>query len=133
MNALHNTFKYPVSKLLKSVTSNREQHVSDYDEAVINYKKILVEQLEEMLTNAKSGSHVNPHVGLRQPENHIKEYDQAITMLKMTSDKTIEIDGDTFARLVMDDWDWQTSFANNTKVYGSAALNKPGAYASIRG
>ena len=132
MNALGNTFKYPVSKLLTALTANREQHIKDYDEAVINYKKILIEELEKMLGLAKEGQAVGHNIALRKPESHVKQYDQAITMLNMTSDTEIEIDGYVFAQLVMDEWDWQDSFTSNTKSFSTFSLSRPGGYSSIR-
>ncbi len=132
MRGLHNTFKYPVSELLTAVTDNREQHIKDYDEAIINYKKILVEELEKTLALAKEGEKVDHDLRLRKPESHEKEYNQAISMLKMTSDTEIEIDGNVFAQLVMDEWDWQHSFSSNTRSYSGMSLSKPGAYSMVK-
>jgi len=132
MNGLHHTFQYPVAKLLESLQKNRETHLSEYKDALSNYKKLLVEELEKLTKDAKDGKKLDHEIPLRRPESHGREYDQAITMLQMTSETEIMIDGQTFAKLVMDDWDWQHSFTVNTKSYTTQALSQPGAYASVR-
>lgn len=132
MRGLNNTFKYPVAKLLIAVTKNRGIHISDYEDAMGNYKKLLKKELEALLEAIKKGQNIDHSINLKQPESHIEEYDQAIAMLKMTSDIKIEINGNTFAQLVMDKWDWQHSFASNTKVFMGTSLRKPGAYSQVR-
>jgi len=133
-NAINNTFKYPVAKLLDALNSNREQHVKDYVTAEKVYKDVLVLELQSMLDKANKGEEVEHTVRLRIPTSHVKEYDQAITMLKMTSDTEIEIDGDTFAKLVMDEWDWQDQFTRNTKSFAGLAGSSymaPGCYTKV--
>jgi len=133
-NAINNTFKYPVAKLLDALNTNREQHIKDYETAEKVYKEVLVLELKAMLEKAEKEEKVEHTVRLRIPTSHVKEYDQAITMLKMTSDTEIEIDGDTFAKLVMDEWDWQDNFTHNTKsfaVLAGSAYMAPGAYTTV--
>jgi len=132
-SAINNTFKYPVAKLLEALNLNREQHIKDYDTAEKVYKEVLVLELKSLLEKAEAGEEVEHVISLRTPTSHVREYDQAITMLEMTSDTEIEIDGSTFAKLVMDEWDWQGLFTRNTKAYTSIASTYmvPGAYSSV--
>lgn len=131
MNRLHNTFKYPATELLKAVKENREKHVADYKEAFINYRKLLKTELSDLVARVEKGGEIDHNIRLRKPESHEREYDQAIRMLEMTGDREIELDGQTFAKLVMDEWEWQQSFTTNTKSYGEAALALMGS-ASVR-
>ena len=110
---------YNTAALLKVVSENRENHIAAYEDAVTNYKKFLKKELEKMLAQLADGKLIDQNIKLRKPECHTKEYDKAIKMLTMTSDKEIELDEALFTQLVMDDWHWQRSFAANTMVYSS--------------
>lgn len=131
-NAIANSFQYPVAKLLEALKKNRETHLTEYKDATSNYRKLLGEELITMQGQVEQGLDIDHYVHLKKPESHVKEYDQAIAMLEMTSETQIEIDGHTFAKLVMDEWDWQQSFSSNTKMYTTMALQAPGAYTNIR-
>ena len=129
MRGLNNSFQYPVAKLLEKLKANRDQHIKDYEEAVGVYQKVVQEELKSMLAQATAGKEIDHRINLRKPESHVSEYDQAITMLEMTSETEIELDGNTFAKLVMDQWDWQHTFTHNTKAFNGIT---PGAYTTVR-
>lgn len=132
MNALNEKFTYPVKDLLKTVMENRTKHINDYKDAMTNYEKILKEELGSLLKAMEDGEEISHHINLRQPVSYEKEYTHAIRMLEMTSNKSIEIDGYAFAKLVMDEWEWQNDFKANTMAYSSGSLKKPGAYSNVR-
>jgi hypothetical protein len=121
--ALHNTFKYPVAKLLEALKVNRENHLKEYTNAWANYTHLLKEELLSLTAKVVEGKEIEHTIRLRKPERHDKEYDQAIRMLELTSETEVDIDGQTFAKLVMDEWEWQQSFTANTLSYTGAAGN----------
>lgn len=131
--ALNNTtFEYPVTKILAALHANRETHQKDYQDALKSYKSILKQELAVLSKMVEEGREIEHHINLRKPESHVREYDMAIQMLEMTAESDIKLDGKTFAKLVMDEWDWQDSFTNNTKSYAGASYTPPGVYTSIR-
>ena len=107
------------AELLEKVKTNREKHVSEYREAVVGYKKAAkaevtraMQRLHHSIEELEVGDCV-----LQVPENHAKDYDQVIEMLKMCVDDEITVRADEFACYVMDDWGWKEEFLEVTGAY----------------
>lgn len=106
--------------ILAKVRENRERHIAEYNQAVEDYKKelaILLQQEADKLlaqkTLVESGKFFKPeqpHIEIRMPESHEKDYDQVISMLEFETEEVIKVESDEFACYVMDDWDWKKSF-----------------------
>ncbi|MBE7465627.1 MAG: hypothetical protein HS116_19305 [Planctomycetes bacterium] len=110
-------FRYKRVDILRAVTVNRATHAKKYEVARAKYMKALTEKLKRMLGQVVEGQDVVLNIPLRKPVEFLKEYDQAIRMLELTCDEDIELDGTTFARLVLDDWPWKEDFASSTGSY----------------
>lgn len=112
-------FKYKTKDLISKLEENRKKHKDTYEVATIQYKKELEDELAAMLKKAKAGISISHLVNLEKPEEYLKEYDTALDILKMTSQKEVDIDQRTFAQLVRDEWDWKTSFLSKTVGYAA--------------
>ena len=115
-----NNLKYPHAVLLEKLEANRKNHKATYDEAKVEYAKQLKADFAGKLLQLEKGEEVNSHCALLKPVQYLADYDRAIAMLKMTTDKEIELDQQSFAQLVLDEWSWKSSFMTNTAVYGNA-------------
>lgn len=106
-------------ELLERVKANRDAHAGLYEKAQIKFRERAIEELETMIKAAKTGD-VRLHVGLTPPSDHTAEYDRAIDMLTMSQDDTLDVDGQTFAQLVRNEWAWfgQTTATNATYASG---------------
>jgi len=114
-------------ELLSKVKQNREKHIAEYKEAVEGYKEAALDEIQKGVDKLKSQveslndgemirlAAVSFHLPV--PENHEQDYDQVITMLEMSVDDELTIKSDEFACYVMDNWDWQTKFAEVSKLY----------------
>jgi reverse gyrase len=108
------------AELLDIVRSNAEKHVSEFNEAVGDYKKLA---LQTALTNAelaktaeleefrKIKSHPTP------PQSYEDSYRRAIRMLELSIDDIIEIEEDIFNQLVLDEWSWKRGFVTTNSMY----------------
>ena len=114
---MHNTFKYPKTKLLDAVKANRERHQKNYFDAMTKYREKLVDVLTSKLEVAKAGEPVSHRIDVVQPVEYLAEYDRAIMMFEMTVEEEIELDAGNFAQLVMDEWHWKDSFNSTTMSY----------------
>jgi len=112
--------KIKVSKeeLLNKVRSNREEHVKDYQEALVAYKEKAIKAIEQLLADAKNGN-IGHHVDVVKPREFIKDYDRAIEMIRMSVDTVLELSFQDFDQWVMNNWTWQESFKNSTGLYKS--------------
>jgi len=122
---------YNTLDLLNLVIENRGKHSALYEEAVTNYRGFLKKELYKMLSALEDGKLVDQNIKLKKPECYTKEYDKAIKMLSLTSDKEIKLTEDTFTKLVMDDWHWQRSFISNTMSYVGVGTSSPTAQLDI--
>jgi hypothetical protein len=114
-------------ELLERVKTNRENHIAEYEEAVIGYKekaKLEIEKamgrLAKRVDELEEGEVLilsSVHFNLEVPRNHEKDYDQVIQMLEMSVDDELEIMTDEFACYVMDDWTWKEDFVNVSNQY----------------
>jgi len=114
-----NTVKVKREELLAKVRSNRDAHRTLFLKAQEGYRKLVIEELDRMLQDAKDGLSIRRSVTLTEPSNHVKDYDRVVTMLEMSVDDTITLDAQDFDRYVMDSWDWSMfALATNTSLCG---------------
>jgi len=111
------TVRINKTDLLNTLRKNREQHLIDYNDAVVEYRKALVSKLEEMLAKAKDNHTVSHHIDLAKPMSYEDSYNTAISMLDYSVDTVIELDQMEFAQYVEDNWTWNQSFAMSTLSY----------------
>jgi hypothetical protein len=107
--------------LLKRIDENRAQHKSVVEEALANYRIEVIKELDAMLDEAKKGKKIRRQVRLVEPQDHTSDYDRVIDMLKMSTEDVIELDGQSFARYVRDEWEWFGQFANSNISYTRSA------------
>jgi hypothetical protein len=114
---INNKFKYPIKDLLKVVKENRKKHEDQYKSAMEAYRSRVVDVLRVNLDVAITGRDVDHDIGVIRPRQYLREYDRAIRMFEMTSEKEAELDSRTFAQLVMDEWSWKDDFISSTSAY----------------
>lgn len=113
-----NTVKVSKDELLSTLEGNREQHVIDYKEALVEYRKAAVAELTDMLKNAKSKSgKIKRSIVAPEPQSFESSYATAIRMLQMSVDDEIELTQQEFSQYVEDKWTWQGVFASSTMSY----------------
>ena len=108
-------------ELLVKLEENRAKHREIYEEAVVGYRKCVIEMLEERLDEIKDGGKINMSFAVVEPQNHTREYDIAIEMVKMAVDDTIELDQHQFQNYVMDEWNWTQNFLYCNANYSQTA------------
>ena len=121
-----NQVKVRRADLLAKVRTNRDAHRDLFLKAREGYRKLVIEELDRMLADAKAGLPIRRSVTLTEPSNHVKDYDRVITMLEMSVDDTVTLDAQDFDRYVMDNWDWSRfALATNT-AYAAKVPQAPG-------
>ena len=103
--------------LLIAIEENLVSHEAAYKEALDGYRDAVVEELEANLKLAKAGHDVDSYTNLEKPQSHVKQYLEAIEMVKWSEDEFIELDTRDFNRLVLDNWEWKDSFVRSQAFY----------------
>lgn len=102
-----NRVKVTRKDLLEKLTINRKSHRDLFLRAQEGYRKQVIEELDRMLSEARSGKPICRAIGLPEPQDHTSDYDRAIAMLEMSVDEHIEISATEFDMFVMDNWSWK--------------------------
>lgn len=109
--------KIVTKKLLKHLEVNRKKHIDSYQDMMDTYRKALVMELEEKLSLAKQQVDVDHRIKLERPVSYLSSYDQAIEMLKWTTELEVELDVSEFRQYVQDEWNWKGHFAGTETFY----------------
>lgn len=104
-------------ELLEKLKTNLESHRDQFLKAQDGYRAIVIEELDGMLRDAREGRKIITHVALPAPQDHTAAYQNAIAMLEMSVDETIEIDHHQFRQFVLDDWDWKMAAETVNAAY----------------
>lgn len=111
------TVKVSRNELLKSITTNRATHHTEYVEAEAGYRDAAIKQMAQNLKDAQDGKDIQRHLQLPQPDDHTEDYDREIKMLQMSVDDVIELTVHDFDRYVMDNWEWKQAVTATNMFY----------------
>lgn len=110
-------------KLLEIVRENLVKHMAQYEEAVVDYKALVLKITQHNLKVAKTGEMTefkNFKSLPSAPISYKDSYNRAIRMLELSVDSVIELEEHVFNRLVLDEWDWKHQFVGATMSYKDA-------------
>lgn len=115
-----NSVKINRLELLGIVKENATKHVAAYDEAVTDYKALVLKIMQNNLKLAKTGDLVEftkIKAVPQAPQNYASSYTRAIRMLELSVEEVIDIEQDTFNQLVLDEWVWKHNFVATSAMY----------------
>ena len=115
-----NSVKINRHELLAIVKENATKHVAAYDEAVDDYKAVVLKIAQNNLKLAKTGeleSFIKIKAVPSAPQNYASSYSRAIRMLELSVEDVIELEQDTFNQLVLDEWVWKHNFIATSAMY----------------
>jgi len=109
--------------LLKRLEENRSKHRDTFEQAMDVYQEKITELLLVLTTRAREGKIIPQRAlyDLPMPEDHTRDYDVAIEMLKFDVRKKFLLTEREFKRYMMDQWEWTESFTTNTVSYAASA------------
>lgn len=106
-------------KLLAIVTENKAKHITEYTEAVIDYKLAVTKVCTFNISEIEASRIDKLKEVPNQPTSYENSYVRAIRMLELSADSIIEVDELTFNQLVLDEWQWKNSFTTSNSFYKS--------------
>jgi len=81
------------------------------------YRERAIEQLNSFADDLKAGKSPKLYINLPVPEDHTKDYDAMLDMLKSSINTTIELDNERFRQFVRDEWEWKDRFLGTVNSY----------------
>lgn len=115
-----NAIKMKRTELLVLVRANKEKHIKDYEEAVKDYKSLVLKINTANLKLAKTADLTQfKHIRAQPqaPQSYEDSYKRAIRMLELSVEDIIEVEEDIFNQLVLDEWDWKQNFVTSATSY----------------
>lgn len=106
--------------LIAKLTSNRVQHVAEFDEAMHGWRDKITTRFEDTAQQAREGKLItlpDNLYRLQAPVSYEKDYTCAINMLEMHVSDIVELSTRDFQRFVQDDWDWKDQFSTLNASY----------------
>lgn len=117
-----NAIKMKRIELLDIVRANKLTHTAQFDEAVDDYKTLVLQVSTGNLKLAKTAD-VNEFKKMRRapdaPVSYEDSYKRAIRMLELSVEDIIEVEEDVFNQLVLDEWSWKRGFTASSMSYKS--------------
>jgi len=122
-----NTVTVKREELLTKVRTNRDAHRTLFLKAQEGYRKLVIEELDWMLADAKAGRSISRSINLAEPVDHTADYDRILAMLEMSVDDTIMLDAQEFNQYVLDNWEWSrlASYTNQSYAIGTPVPRAP--------
>ena len=80
------TVKIKVKELLAHLKTNRANHIKDYDEAMVAYRKAILDELKAKQTVASQNLDISHSLKTVRPTSYESSYDEAIAMLEWTTE-----------------------------------------------
>ena len=116
------TIRVRKDELLRALEKNRQKYRGIFLKAQEKYREMAIAELDKMLKDARSGKQFHRSISLVQPQDHMKDYDRAIQMVKWSVDDTLELNETEFAAYVQNRWEWLGSFRSTSEQYAGAAM-----------
>ena len=118
-----NSVKLNRLELLGIVIANKEKHILEFEESIEDFKAVVIKLTKENLKLAKSGD-LNKIAKIKlipsKPVSYENNYSRAIRMLELSVEDEIVVEEDVFNQLVLDEWQWKTSFLSNKPIWMSS-------------
>lgn len=112
-----NNVKVQKAALLAKLQTNRTSHRELFLKAQEGYRKVVIEELDKSLQDARAGKALRVFLQLQAPQDHTDDYDNVISMLEMSVDDVIELEAHDFQCYVMDKWTWMQAATTLNTMY----------------
>lgn len=117
-----NSVKIDKLKLMEIIVANKEKHIREYEESIIDFIKAVQIIIKKNLALAKAGT-LEEIAKIKEipsaPRSYETSYNKSISMLSLSVDVSVELDEREFSELVQDEWNWKNHFTVSNSVYKS--------------
>jgi hypothetical protein len=111
------TVKVKRLSLLEKLQSNRKAHRDIFLKAQEGYRIRVIQELDQMLAEARAGKSIRRAISLPEPQDHTADYDRVIAMLEMSVEDEVQVFSQEFDMYVMDNWAWKPMAKTSHDAY----------------
>jgi hypothetical protein len=107
------TIKVKKEKLIEQIRKNKENHIKEYDKAIVAYKEEALKQLKKQIERVEEGA-LDAKLELITPINNAENYDKIIEMFEWEVEEVVELEQNEFNEYVQDETEFamQAKFSN---------------------
>lgn len=110
------------SDLVEILHLNKDKHIKEYNESVVDYKQAAIKLAKQHMKLAKTED-LDQIKRIRAmpnpPSSYEDSYNRAIRMMELSVEDVIELEEDVFNQLVLDEWSWKHQFNTSASLYKS--------------
>ncbi len=106
--------------LAKILDKNLSEHRAKFEKGIEGFRKLVVEEMEKNLADAKAGRKIQCSIYLKCPEDHTEDYERVIRMCELEHEDLMELTTHEFDCYVMDRWPWMEQFTATNAGYLNA-------------
>jgi len=116
-----NTVSVKKAELVKVLTTNRDIHKKEHEEALQGYLILVTKALKKKLKKVEAGKEFDLNFyNLVKPENHEDDYQNVIDMLGVTGQESVDITMDDYQKYYKNNWSWHGHWHLSNKMYFDA-------------
>lgn len=104
--------------LIQKIKENKENHIKEFDKAVVAYKEEAEKQLMKELARLNTDGALDIKLDLITPVNNADNYDKILQMFEWEQNEIVKLQQDEFREYVQDEFD----FAITARMSNSAYL-----------
>jgi hypothetical protein len=108
--------------LIKIMEENRRRHRTVFNDALAGYDREAEKVLREHTESLRAGKHPEIRILLDRPEDHTRDYDRVLGMLRMHTGDTFELDEGSYRMYVDDDWAWKRQWLDTSNTYAAMSV-----------
>ena len=105
------------TELIEILVRNRNTHEREFKESMEGYFVKAKRDALALLKAIDERTESTISLVMPKPRSYVKEYNDTIEMLRLSVDKTIQLDMANFRKLVKDEWEWKTNFESIKTAY----------------
>lgn len=105
--------------VIKRLHENLQKHFIEHDKAMEGWRRKMVAEAEAYIAEVQNAAVGGTAHFWSQPAptTHEESYEEAIKMLRQSSDSTVTLDEKDFRRLMLDKWEWRESWVASNSQY----------------
>jgi Sec7-like guanine-nucleotide exchange factor len=111
--------------LVKVLQTNRDIHQEAFNVALAGYKISVEKELKSKLKDLKAGKDFDLHIHLLKPISYVKQYNDVIGMLEISSEEEVSITMEEYLKYYKNEWEWQSSWQLSNAFYSQAYVDSP--------
>lgn len=110
------TVKVKKSELIAKIKENKQKHIEEYNQAVIDYKNEANKKLTRMRKDLNTGK-TDLQFHMVEPVNKANEYDKLVTQFEWEQDEMVSLSQPEFSKYVHDEHDFAAFARMSNSTY----------------